>query len=78
LSTNAPVIGGIVANVNGTVTMSFSGATNRTHWLQATTNLAAGSWVTISTNLSSTNGTWSATDNASINYPQRFYRAVLP
>jgi hypothetical protein len=78
LSTNAPVIGGIVVNGNGTITMNFFGATNRTHWLQATTNLVGGSWVTISTNLSSTNGTWSATDNTSTNFPQRFYRAVLP
>ena len=78
LSTNAPVIGGIVANPNGSITMNFSGATNRTHWLQATTNLVTGSWVTISTNLSSTNGIWSATDSASTNFPQRFYRAVLP
>jgi VCBS repeat-containing protein len=78
LSTNAPVINGIVVNGNGTVTMNFSGATNRTHWLQATTNLVTGNWVTISTNLSSTNGTWSATDSGSTNFPQRFYRAVLP
>ncbi len=78
LSTNAPVIGGIVVNPNGTVTLNFSGATNRTHWLQATTNLAGGNWLTITTNLSSTNGTWSATDSSSTNFSQRFYRAVLP
>ena len=78
LSTNAPVIAGIVANPNGSFTMSFTGATNRTHWLQATTNLATGIWVNISTNLSSTNGTWSATDTGSTNFQQCFYRAVLP
>ena len=78
LSTNALVIGGIVVNPNGTVTLNFSGATNRTHWLQATTNLAGGNWLTITTNLSSTNGTWSATDSSSTNFSQRFYRAVLP
>ena len=78
LSYPPPRITGLTANPNGSVTLVFLGATNRTHWLQAATNLAGGTWASISTNVSSTNGTWSFTDSGSTNYPQRFYRAVLP
>jgi hypothetical protein len=74
----APLITGIMANPNGSVTLDFLGATNRAHWLQAATNPAGGTWVSISTNVSGTNGTWSFTDSGSTNFPQRFYRAVLP
>ena len=78
LSYQPPLITSIVANPNGSVTMNFNGATNRTHWLQAKTNLVGGTWVSISTNVSGANGTWSVTDSGSTNFPQRFYRAVLP
>ena len=78
LSYQPPLITSIVANPNGSVTMNFNGATNRTHWLQAKTNLVGGTWANISTNISGANGTWSVTDSASTNFPQRFYRAVLP
>jgi hypothetical protein len=78
VSYQPPLITSIIANPDGSITMSFSGATNRTHWLQANTNLATGSWVNISTNVSSGNGAWSVTDSGSTNFQQRFYRAVLP
>lgn len=75
---NPPVITGIALQPDRRITLQFSGATNRTHWLQATTNLAAGVWQNISTNLSGTNGSWSVTDDRATNLPLRFYRAVLP
>ena len=77
-STNPPVITRIVANPNGSVTLNFLGATNRTHWLQANTNLPGGTWVSLSTNISDANGAWTFTDSGATNFPLRFYRAVLP
>ena len=77
-ATNPPVITSIVMNSNGSVTMNFSGATNRNHWLQANTNLVEGTWINIATNSSATDGAWSVTDYGATNQAQRFYRAVLP
>ena len=71
-----PLITSILANSNGSVTLGFLGATNRAHWLQAATNPASGTWVSIATNVSSTNGAWTFTDSGATNFPQRFYRVV--
>lgn len=74
----APVIVGIAANPDGSVTLQCLGATNRIHLLLASTNLAGGTWIGIGTNLSSASGAWSVTDFRLTNLPQRYYRAVLP
>ena len=78
LSTTPPVITGIVLNPDASVTMSFTGDTNRIYWLQARTNLAAGDWVNVSTNATGTNGATTATDPGPASLPQRFYRLLLP
>ena len=78
LSTNPPVITGIVVNPDASVTMSFTGVTNRICWLQARTNLTGGDWVNVSTNVTGTNGVWTATDPGPAALPQRFYRLLLP
>jgi len=72
-----PRITGITANPNSTVTLDFLGATNRVHWLWATTNLADGTWDSLSTNVSGSNGTWSVTDSYATNFRRRFYRVGL-
>lgn len=73
-----PQITSIVAQLDGSITMNCLGTPSATHWIQATTNFPGGSWLSLSTNLAATNGTWSFTDATSTNFPQRFYRAVRP
>ena len=77
-SSPAPVITRLERNADGGVTLTCSGATNRVHFVQVTSNLVGGVWLNLSTNFSGFTGAWIATDAASTNLPQRYYRAVLP
>jgi VCBS repeat-containing protein len=67
-----PRITGIAANPNGSLVLNFTGATNATFRLLATTNLIATNWTSISTNVSNANGGWSYTNFDTTNFPQRF------
>jgi VCBS repeat-containing protein len=78
VTSSAPVITNITANPNGSISLNVVGSTNRIHWLLANTNLVGGTWIGVSSNLSSAAGTWNVTDFSATNSPQRFYRAVLP
>ncbi|MEY4387618.1 MAG: hypothetical protein RLY20_2901, partial [Verrucomicrobiota bacterium] len=79
LATNPPVITSIVLNSNRTVTMTFLGTAGATYRVQGAASLPGGvSWLSLSTNVASTNGTWSFTDGAPTNQPARFYRAITP
>ena len=78
VSSPPPVITGITQSPNGLILLNCSGATNRVHWMLATTNLVSGPWVGVGTNLSSPTGLWNVTDFNSTNLSQRYYRAVLP
>ena len=71
-------ITGILANSNGTFTISFQGTASQSYRVQASTNLATAHWVDISTNLAGVDGLWNFTDSLATNYPARFYRAVTP
>ena len=73
-----PQITGIIANPNGSLVLNFSGATNASFRLLATTNLTSTNWTSISTNVSNASGVWSYTNFDTTNFPQRFYRAVSP
>ena len=72
------VITGISAAPNGAVTLNFQAGPGNTYLVQATTNLSAREWVTISTNAADSSGAWSFTDNSASNSPARFYRSTLP
>jgi hypothetical protein len=59
---------------SGPFTFTFTGLTpDRTYYLQATTNLASGSWLVLSTNVT-TNSQFTFSDPESTNFSQRFYR----
>jgi uncharacterized repeat protein (TIGR03803 family) len=69
------VITSILNNLNGSVTLNFSGGPNSTNVVQATSDLSATPiiWQNVSTNLADGNGWWQFTDvTISSN---RFYRA---
>jgi hypothetical protein len=73
------IVSGIVANPNGSHTLSFSGAAGGTYLVQAGTNLPPSSaWQTISTNVADTNGFWQFTDPNAPARKVRFYRASSP
>ncbi len=73
------VISNLVLNVDGSVTINFSGASNTTYLVQAATNLTPTvNWQPISTNTSGTDGTWQTKDTNTSHFPVRFYRASTP
>jgi hypothetical protein len=73
------VISNLVLNVDGSVTINFSGSANGTYLVQAATNLSPPvTWLNVSTNLSAANGTWQYTDTNAISNPARFFRASTP
>ena len=74
-----PAISGMVPNLDGSATLSFSGGAGETYLVQAATNLMPPVvWQTLSTNVAGTNGTWQFTDAGATNCPMRFYRARTP
>jgi hypothetical protein len=73
----APRIVGVTRNADQTLTLGFAGTPGQTYQVQAATNLAAGSWLTLqTTNLASTN--WVYVETQATNLPARFYRALAP
>jgi hypothetical protein len=69
---------GVSRNPDGSMTVSFVGALGAAYWVQATTNVVSGTWVTLGTNTPGDDGTWSFTDLEASNYPLRFYRTSKP
>ena len=64
----------MVLNTNNTVTISCSGDAGSTYWMQAATNLAQpGSWISVSTNVAGTNGTWRFTNGVSASCPDALF-----
>jgi hypothetical protein len=60
---------------NGTVQMTLSGAASHTYILEAKTNLTAGAWASVATNVTSSLGVCTFIDPAATNFTHRFYRA---
>ena len=80
LTVVTPRIDNIAMNIDGSVTLEFSGLPNATTRIWATTNLAAAEdWQPIFTNtITSTNGTWQFSITNSLGTPTRFYRFSTP
>jgi hypothetical protein len=77
-SSTAPLITGIVAAGNGSVTLSLGGAPGCAYVLETTTNLASSAiWQPAATNTPGTNGVWQFTETEGANFQQRFYRLKL-
>jgi len=75
VSVAQPVTLGIIANGNGTVTVTFLGTPGAEYVVQATTSLAQPiTWSNVSTNVADVDGHWTYTDAA--NQPHVFYRAA--
>ena len=71
----SPVINGVTANFDGSITLNLAGSPGYTYVLQSTTNFsAAGNWQAVATNKQGANGVWQFTDTAATNFPQQFYR----
>jgi hypothetical protein len=70
-----PITLGIIANGNGTVTLTFQGTPGGQYVVQTTTSLApAVNWTNVSTNAAGLDGLWTYTDSTS--QPHAFYRAA--
>ncbi len=79
LTNITPSIIGVGNGSNGGVTLSLAGAPNHTYILEAATNLLPPTfWLPLDTNDLGADGIWQFTDTDATNYPQRFYRLVLP
>lgn len=72
---NKPQIITSIIHHAGGMEVAFSATPNFTYLVQATTNLAAPQWITISTNTAGPDGTWSILDLDATNHPVRFYRS---
>jgi hypothetical protein len=74
----APVIAGVAANADGSITVKLAGAPGSTYVLEATTNLAPiVIWLPIATNQLDASGVWQFTDPLAVNFEQQFYRLEL-
>ena len=69
-----PVITGVAANPDGSVTLSLAGSPGVSYVLLGTTNLASSVWLPIATNVFDVTGVWLFNDQQVTNFPQRFYR----
>jgi Pro-kumamolisin, activation domain/Domain of unknown function (DUF5011)/Immunoglobulin I-set domain/Cadherin-like domain len=79
LTNLVPNITGVAGSPGSGVTLNLSGAPGSTYVLEATTNLVLpNGWVPLTTNMPGTNGLWQFTDADATNYPNRFYRLILP
>jgi hypothetical protein len=63
-------------NSNSTVTVAFSGTPAAQYVIQATSVMAPGAWVNISTNIADAAGLIKFTDPNALHFSSRFYRAV--
>jgi autotransporter-associated beta strand protein len=68
----------IVANVDGSLTITFAGDTNSTYRVQAATDLSAPVWVDLFTNTLVGTGVGSFTETNAAANASRFYRVVSP
>jgi uncharacterized repeat protein (TIGR01451 family) len=74
----APVVAGVVANSDGSITLKLAGAPGSIYILEATTNLAPiVVWLPIATNQLDSSGVWQFTDPQAVNFEQQFYRLEL-
>jgi uncharacterized repeat protein (TIGR03803 family) len=62
---------------NGCALLSVAAIPDQSYLVQATTDLNAGSWLTISTNLAGAGGLFQFQDFDSTNHAIRFYRTVM-
>jgi hypothetical protein len=62
--------------VNGTFDLNFSGQSNATYRVWASTNLV--NWESLGNGLITSNGWFQFLDSSASNWPQRFYRAGAP
>jgi uncharacterized repeat protein (TIGR03803 family) len=77
-SLQLPSIAGITRNLNGSLTINFTGGAV-TNLVQVAASLSSPIvWQTISTNTAGANGLWQFTDTNANNYPYRFYRSSTP
>jgi hypothetical protein len=74
--TAAPGNLAINGNSNSTVTVAFSGTPAAQYVIQATSVIAPGAWVNISTNIADAAGLIKFTDSNAVHFSSRFYRAV--
>jgi hypothetical protein len=74
--TAAPGNLAINRNSNSTVTVAFSGTPAAQYVLQATSLVAPGAWVNISTNIADASGLIQFRDSNAPHFSSRFYRAV--
>ena len=74
----APNITRLTISPDRWVHLLCTGSPGQTYVVQATANLNHPTWVVLSTNVISTNGTLSVLDSTATNYPARFYRAAVP
>ncbi len=73
-----PLITGVVAAGNGSVTLSLGGAPGSTYILESTADLfLPGGWLPVATNTLDGSGVWLFNDTQATNFIQRFYRLKL-
>ena len=74
-----PGIGSAAANPDGSFSLSLIGTPGYSYVLESATNLSLPvDWLFIATNTLGTNGVWQFTDSQATNFPQQFYRLMLP
>ncbi len=61
---------------DGTMGFKASGQATTNYTFQASTNLASGNWVSLSTNAAGANGLFNLSDTSATNHPSRFYRLI--
>ena len=66
-----------VFNANHQFQLTLTGQPNLKYIVLATTNLATGTWTSVSTNTAASNGTFQFTDTNAPGLPSRFYRAMV-
>ena len=75
-SIQQPHLSGAVVKTNQ-FQITLTGQANFTYTLQASTNLSASAWTSISTNIAGSNGILQFTDTNASSLSQRYYRAVV-
>lgn len=71
-----PVLGSVARLADGAFRFTFVGQTGRHYAVEASTNLAPGSWIEVQA-FNGTGGPLSFTDAQAGNHPQRFYRVRI-
>ena len=71
-----PRLSTVVRNANGQVALTGAGIPATNYQLQATTNVATGNWIPLSTNVAAADGALQFVDLAAPNSSTRFYRLL--